>query len=121
MWYRFLTDGLVKEPVRCFYWSKRALKKEITQVRDLGTLISKQDVSIKSLPSVLREPCRRGGKKWCMSQEGWTDTKNTWPYISRIKTHMNSQSLRQHAEGLHGTTTGPWHIYTISLVFLWDP
>jgi hypothetical protein len=32
-------------------------------MKDLGTLSSKWYVSIRSLPSELREPCRRGNRK----------------------------------------------------------
>jgi hypothetical protein len=36
-------------------------------VRDLGTLIPKWDISIKSFPSEISEPCKKGGRK---SQRG---------------------------------------------------
>lgn len=35
----------------------------LCRVRDFGTVSQKYDVSIKSFPSEIREPCRRGGRK----------------------------------------------------------
>lgn len=43
-------------------------------VRDLETLILVWDVSLKSLPSVVREPCGRGGRKY-KSHRGWRTPK----------------------------------------------
>ena len=56
--------------------------------RDLGTLSPKEDVSIKSLLSGLRDPCERGGAKSIRARG-----KNT----NRIATHMNLLRLSQHA------------------------
>ena len=47
--------------------------------KDLGTLIPIRDVSIKSLPSGIRESYGRGGRKVIRArEEGWReDTKET--------------------------------------------
>lgn len=46
------------------------LKNE-QRLRDLVTFNPKWNVFIKSLPSWLRELCKRGGWKECKSQRGW--------------------------------------------------
>lgn len=51
----------------------------------------------------------------CESERLERGTKNTWPCISRIKTHMSSQSLRQHAVACTGLqqVLGTYIIYEL--------
>lgn len=71
------------------------------RVRDLGTLSPAQDATIGSLFSGLREPCRRGREKEYKSQKEWTTPKKPDPLNNITNTHVNSQRLGQHAQGLH--------------------
>ena len=43
--------------------------------------------------------------------EGMEDAKTTVSYINMNKAPMNSQRLRWHGQGLHGSAPGPLHIY----------
>ena len=71
------------------------------RVRELETLIPKQDVSIKSLPSGLRELYRRRCSKSVRAKRVG-GTKEKWPSkYKRTNTHMNSQKLTSHTQGLH--------------------
>jgi hypothetical protein len=67
--------------------------------RDLGTLSHKQDVSFK-IP-FLRAPARRGGRKSVKAKGDGGHQENKALYINSINAHLNSQRLRQHAQGLH--------------------
>ena len=52
----------------------------ITQrVRDLGTLILKWHISIKYLPSKLREPLQKRKQKECKSQRAWRTPRKQGP------------------------------------------
>lgn len=80
------------------------------RVRDLGTLSAKWEAFIKPLSSGLREVCRRGGSKYCKSQQGWripkkqclTDTaglEHIWPhreYGSRHSTYTGPSQIVFH-------------------------
>lgn len=73
----------------------------------------KWDTTIKPLQSRLIEPCRRGGRKnvrvkVCGKQE---ENKILQKYM--MKAHCNSQTLRQHVQGLHRSAPGT--------CFLWIP
>lgn len=50
-------------------------QKKVCRAWDLETFSSKLDVSIKSLPSEHREPCRREGRKRYKSQKEWKTTE----------------------------------------------
>jgi hypothetical protein len=74
--------------------------------RHLGTRSSKADVCIKSFLSQLREHCGRG--------DGSKVTEDTGEQISLKqlnKAHLNSQRLKQQAQGLHQPATGHQLIY----------
>lgn len=71
------------------------------RVRDLGTFSPKWVVSIKSLPSWLRELCGRGGEREEEPEEV-QDTKETRLSKHRTtETPLNSQQLWQHEQGPH--------------------
>ena len=62
-------------------------------------------ISIKSLPSVFKEPSSREGRKIEILKRR-EHTKKTKPSKeSRTQIHMNSQRLWQHAQSLHRTKT----------------
>lgn len=64
-----------------------------------------ENVSIKSLPSGLRELCRRGSRK-NGRVIGMESTDEPRQII--IAVHMNSWRLREHAQGLQGS--GPYGV-----------
>lgn len=111
---------IVREVSFCSRWEPVDV---VPRTGDLGMLSCKQDVSIKSIPSGFREPCRRGGRKNLRrkNQSGRRTPKKRrleGPLSNTIKTCMNSQRLRQHAQVLPGSASGP--ILASSLMFLWD-
>jgi hypothetical protein len=57
----------------------------------------KWNVFIKPFPSEFREPHRRGNANTGAIVEGWHQGKLPLPDID---THMNSQRLEKHAQGL---------------------
>jgi hypothetical protein len=59
-------------------------------MRDLRILSSKWDVFMKSLPSGLRELCRRGSRKIRASGEGAKETRSSTH--NRTGAHMNSET-----------------------------
>ena len=69
-------------------------------MRHFGTLRLKQNVSIKSLPSELREPCGREDRENVRARVGRGHQGNKALYINRIEAHMDSQRLRQHTQDL---------------------
>lgn len=65
------------------------------RVRDLGTLSSKRDVSIKSLPSELKEICWKRRQMECKIQREQRTKRNqsTKPSTHKTDAHMNFQRL----------------------------
>jgi hypothetical protein len=56
-------SAIIREASSCSRWEQIETNSQtVFRVRDLGTL-SPNDVAIKSLPSGLRELCRRKGRK----------------------------------------------------------
>ena len=95
---------------------------DVQRVKELGTLGPKWDVFIRSLASGLRKLWRRGSRK-CVGACRKAHTKETVSSRhSRTDAHMNSQRLRQHAQGLHGSVQngvsilrGEWNYIAISI------
>lgn len=58
------------------------------------------DVFIKSLPTGIRERCRRGGRK-AVRSSGLRTAGEQGPLINSIDAHINSQTLRQQVQSLH--------------------
>jgi hypothetical protein len=73
---------------------------KVGRERELGAFSVRWRVSIKSLPSGLKETGGRGGEKTLEDPEGMKETRPS--EYSRTDTHTNSQRLRQHAQGLYG-------------------
>lgn len=72
--------------------------------RDNGTLSYVWDIPTKSFPSGFRELCGRGGRK-ILRFRGNGDTKERRVSKHRkADTHMDSQRLWRHAQGLQGST-----------------
>ena len=71
------------------------------RVRDFEILSLKRHVSIKSLPSELREPCRRGGRKSARVRGNGEHKGKESFYINRMDELRNPQKLRQRAQVLH--------------------
>ena len=65
-------------------------------------LSPKLEVSIISLPSELREPYRRGVKS-VRSGGVRAHQEDKELSVNMIDAHMNSQRLREHAKGMHGS------------------
>ena len=90
-------------------------QKDITQrVRDLGTLIPKWDVSIKSLPSELGEHHRRGGRK-TVRPKGWR--------APREQDHLTQhEQISYELIETEAACTGPAQVCTRASPFvLWLP
>lgn len=114
--------------MRSFFLGQRGTKTEthsqtFCRVRDLGTLRPKWNVSIKSLPSEMRQPCgRRGWKEHRSHRELGVNQENQVFQITISKYPASSPRLKQPAQGLHPQTT-PGFCFDImdsSLVFLWN-
>lgn len=70
---------MYKDASSCSRWEHRGPQPDLKQsVRDLGILSPKWDVSIKFLPSELREPQGRGDRK-SVRARGTEDTKKEGP------------------------------------------
>ena len=84
----------------------------VQSVRDLGTSSPKPNVSIKSLPSRLKELWGRGGGK-CKGQSRCGTSMTQTLKINMSKVHTNSQRdwLKQQVQGMHGATQGPLHLH----------
>lgn len=81
---------------------------------------SKLEVSIKSLPSELSESHRRGGRKRVKAggevwTEGMEDTRRARPPESTEQVLLNSQGLKQQAQGLLGHTRPSVYILWFSV------
>jgi hypothetical protein len=63
-------------------------------VKKIETLSLKGDVSIKSLSSGLRKPCKRGGEKGIRARGDGGDQENKTLYINMSKVIMTLQKLR---------------------------
>jgi len=66
------------------------------RVRDLGTLSSKWDMSMKSFPT---EPCGRGGRKRKRTRGDGGHQENKAFKVNCMDTHMDSERPRQQAQG----------------------
>jgi hypothetical protein len=69
-------------------------------VGDLETFSPKWDVSIKSLPSGLREHCRKGGRKSVRAREEVEYQGNRHFGYNKADLYMNSETV-QHTQGQH--------------------
>lgn len=67
------------------------------------------DSSINSLPSEFREPCIKGEKS--IRARWMEDTSRIRPSNQFSQVKVNSQRLKQQAQGLHGSARGPLHTY----------
>ena len=63
------------------------------RVRDLRTSNPKWDVSIKPLPSRLRDPCRRGGRKTVRVRGGGELTETASPRQDGTDGHTETVAL----------------------------
>jgi hypothetical protein len=81
-----------EEPPPAADWNKyRDPQPDMTQrVRDLGTLSSKWDVSIKSLPLGPRGLCGRGGRRRVRARGSEGQDEVLW--INAVKVHMNAET-----------------------------
>jgi hypothetical protein len=70
-------------------------------VRDLGSLSPKRDVSIKSIASRFRETCRRGGGKIIKSRGDRGHQENDLLNRADCCIYINSQRGRQCTRELH--------------------
>lgn len=70
------------------------------RVRDFGALSSKWDVFVMPLPSRLRDPYRRGGRK-SIRAGGMGVSKKLSSRHNRIDAHVNSRRPWQQTQDLH--------------------
>lgn len=86
-------SAIIREASFCSRW-EQILPDIMQRLRDLGTPRPKWDVSIKSLPSALREPHGWGGRKSVRTRGDRGQREN-----KVVKTQC-TQRLKQHTQGL---------------------
>lgn len=81
------------------------------KVRNLGMLIPKCDVFIKSLPSAFREPYKEEVEK-VQELRGWKTLRKRGPTNQHNKHIWTQQRWMEHAQGWHGSVCISWIPWT---------